>query len=55
MIIRKLRLFLEDIEAYVNCWGQSIVGDLENCGQADAEHIGRLLYVSLKKLAAEKA
>ena len=46
MIIRKLRHWLVDIEAFVNRQGQSIVGDLENVGQAIAEHVGRLFKVS---------
>ena len=42
MIIQKPRLCLTDIEALVDRWGQSIVGDLEDSGQADADHVGRL-------------
>ena len=33
---------LEDIEALVDIWGRSIVGDLENGGQAADEHVGRI-------------
>ena len=50
MIIQKLRLFLAEIEAFVDHWGQSIVGDLENVGQA-----GPTFRDQLKKLASEKA
>ena len=42
----KLRLCSSDIEASVDCWGQLIVGELENCGQASAEHVGRIFEVS---------
>ena len=48
MIIRKPRLFLEDIEAFVDRWGQLVVGDLENDGEAtyELDHVGRLLEAS---------
>ena len=46
MIIRKLRLFLEGIEDFFDRWGQSIVGDLENGGQASDDHVDRLFEVS---------
>ena len=42
MVIQKLRLFLEEIEAFINCWDILIDDELENCGQANAEHVGRL-------------
>ena len=45
MIIQTSRLFLGDIEAFGDCWGQSIFGDLENGEQAAAEHVGRLFEV----------
>ena len=41
MIIRKSRLFSEEIEYFVNCWGWPIVGDLESGGQTVAEHVGQ--------------
>ena len=44
MIIRKLRLCLVEIEAFVNRSGQYIVSDLKNDEQA-AEHVGRLFEV----------
>ena len=43
MIIRKLTFVLVEIEAFVNCWGQSIVGDLENGGQDADEHVVQIL------------
>ena len=46
MIIRKSRLCLAEIEAFVDHWGRLIVGDLENGGQADAEYLGRIFEVS---------
>ena len=46
MIIQKPRLCLTYIEALVDRWGQSIVGDLEYDGQAAAENVGRLLEMS---------
>ena len=42
MIIRKLRLCLADIEVFVNCWGQSIICDLENGLKAAAEHVEQI-------------
>ena len=42
----KKRLCLEDIGDFVDCWGQSIVGNLENVVQDAAEHVGRLFEVS---------
>ena len=45
MIIRKLRNFPAEIESFVDSWGQLIVGDLENGGQAATEHVVRILEV----------
>ena len=45
MIIRKLRLYLAEIEYLFDHWGQSIVGDLESGGQASADRMGRLFMV----------
>ena len=41
MMIWKLRLCSSFIEAFVDRWGWSIVYDLENGGQASAEHVGQ--------------
>ena len=38
----EFRLCLEEIEAVVHRWGQYIIGDLENSGQAADEHVGWL-------------
>ena len=43
MMIQKSRLCLIDIEAFVHHWAWSIVGDLENGGQANVEHVGQIL------------
>ena len=48
MIIQKYRLCLTEIEAFVDCWDQPIVGDLENGEQANAEHVGQFFEVSFK-------
>ena len=40
MMIQKSRLFLADIEAFVDHLGQSVVDDLENVEQAAVEHVG---------------
>ena len=45
-IISKLRLFTEDIEAFVYSWGWYIVGDMENGGQAAAEHMDGIFEAS---------
>ena len=49
LIIRKIRLCSAEVESFVDCWGQSFAGALENVGQDDAEHLGRILEVSLKR------
>ena len=36
------------IEDFVGHWGRSLFGDLENGGQAAAEHVGRLFEMSKK-------
>ena len=46
MIIKKMRLCLADIEAFVNSWGWYIVDDMENGEQAAAEHVGLIIQVS---------
>ena len=46
MIIRKLRLFLVGIESFIDHLGQSIVGELENGGEAADEHVGHIFEVS---------
>ena len=46
MIIRKLRLCLSEIEAFVDRWGQSIAGDLENGGQDSDEYVVQLFEFS---------
>ena len=45
MMIRKLRLLPAYIEAFVDRWGQLIIGDLENGGQATDDHVGQLFEV----------
>ena len=45
MIIQKWKLFLADIEASVDRWGQSIVGGLEKGIQDAYEHVGRIFEV----------
>ena len=42
MVIRKLRLCLEDIEDLVDRYVVLNFGDLENSVQAAAEHVGRI-------------
>ena len=42
----KTRLCLAEIEAFVDFRGWSVVGDLENGGQAATEHVGRLFEAS---------
>ena len=34
------------IEAFVDCWGQSTVGDLESFGQDADEHVHQIFEVS---------
>ena len=34
------------IEDFVNCWGQSVVGDLKNGGLAASDHVGRFFEAS---------
>ena len=46
MMIQKPRLFLADIEDFVDRWGLSIVCDLENGGQAAVEHVGQIFEIS---------
>ena len=46
MVNQKLIIFSSEIEAFVDHWGRSIVGDLENGGQADADYVGQLFEVS---------
>ena len=46
MVIWKLRLYSEYIYGFVDRWDQNIVGDLENGGQAAADHVGQLFEVS---------
>ena len=53
MIIWQSRICSADIEAVVDHWGQSIVSDLENGGQAPDEDVVQLFEVNCKKLAAE--
>ena len=55
MIIWKSRLCSADIEALIDFWGQLIVGDLGNGGQAADEPMGQIVLGQLKKSAAEKA
>ena len=45
-MIRKSILCSTYIEASVNRWGRSIVGDLVNGGQAAGDHAGRIFKVS---------
>ena len=45
MMIWKLRLCSSYIEASIDRWGWSIVYDLENGGQAYAEHVGQIFEV----------
>ena len=45
-MIRKLRACLVQIEAFYDCWGWSVVGDLENGGQAAAEDVVWIFEVS---------
>ena len=45
MIIQKSRLFLSGIEALVDCWGLSLVGDLENAWQTTDERAGQIFEV----------
>ena len=49
MMIWKPKRFLAEIKAFVNVWGWSIYGDLENGGQAADEHVGPIFEVSLKR------
>ena len=44
----KIDSFLAKIEAVVDCWSQSMVGDLENCWQASDEHVDQIFKVSQK-------
>ena len=37
--------FLVAIEAFVDRWGRSIVGDFENGKEAAAKHVGRIFKV----------
>ena len=55
MMIRKFRLSLAEIQAFIDCWGWLLVGDLKNSGQADAYHVDQLLEVRKNSFAAEKA
>ena len=48
IIIQKARLFLVETEAFVDRWGQLIVGDLENSEQAANDHVGQLFEFSFK-------
>ena len=48
MYYYKIDTFSVDIEDFIYLWGQLIVGDLENGGQAADEHVGRLFQVRLK-------
>ena len=45
MRIQKSRPCLEGIEAFVDCWVQSIVGDLESGEEAPSEIVLQLLKV----------
>ena len=42
----KKETFPENIEAFVNRWGQLIVDDLENGGQVANKHVNQLFKVS---------
>ena len=55
MVNQKQRIYSVDIEAFIDRLCQLIVGDLENSGQATAEHVGRLFRGELENLAYEKA
>ena len=46
MMMQKPRLCLAYIEAFVNFWGLLPVDDLENGGQAAAEHTSQLFDTS---------
>ena len=41
----KIETFLANIEDIVDCWGQSIVGDLKNGGQDSDEHVSQIFKV----------
>ena len=42
----KIETFLEYIEAFVDFWGQSFVGNMDTGGQAAAEQVVRIFEVS---------
>ena len=45
MMIQKKILCSAEIETFLDCWGQFIVGGVENGGQDAPESVGRLFEV----------